>query len=340
MAVTLGVLGLGGWLGLRAWFGSRAQANQREVEAAFLAGDFLRARMFLEQAVQVNPRDLAARRALATFYERASPPLALERWREAVGLTPESDEARFGLANCALRLGDAATAREALAGVTEAGRATMEHQRLAAGLALLADDRPALERALARIAQLEPGDLRARFNLANLQHSSRDAPVAAIGRAALVALARGGPLAVRATIELMRPGQRAPAPDAEWDRLARELLQETAGRQPGRLALTGHLLVQPAPPAGDAAVLVRWLGELGMAREALGWLDGLKAELRDSPEVRTAHAALAAAARDWKRLQALVQDGAWGAVPADAVTLAFAAHVQREGVGVAHARAT
>ena len=77
-----------------------------------------------------------------------------------------------------------------------------------------------------------------------------------------------------------------------------------------------------------------------MAREALGWLDGLKAELRDSPEVRTAHAALAAAARDWKRLQALVQDGAWGAVPADAVTLAFAAHVQREGVGVAHARAT
>jgi hypothetical protein len=340
MAVVFVVLGLAGALGLHVWAGSRARANQREAEAAFLAGDFQRARMFLEQAVQVNPRDLAARRALAAFYERANPPLALERWREAVGLEPEKDEARFGLAGCALRLGDAAEAREALAGVSEAGRATLAHQRLAAGLALLTDDRAGLERALVRIAQLEPGDLRARFNLATLRHTSRDPPAAAAGRAELFALARGGPLAIRATIALMRPGLNSPAPEVEWDRLARELLPGAAQSGPGRLALAEHLFAQPAPEAGDAAELVRWLGELGLATKALGWIDGREPVVRDAPEVRRAHADVAGRARDWKRLHMLVQDGAWGTISADAVTLAFAARAQREGAGVARALAT
>ncbi len=341
--LAVAMLGVAGYWGLRRLVAARERSNQREAEAAFLAHDFQRTQLLLEQAVQVNPRNLDSRRALAEFYERANPPLALARWREAVVLEPESDEARLGLASCALRLGDLAVAREALAGVAASGRERVEYQRLAAGLALLSDDRAALEQALTRIAQLEPGDVRARFNLANLQHTSRDARTVATGRATLVALARGGPLAIRATVELMRPCFRAPLPaqtDAEWEKLAREIAPEAASSNVGRLALMRHALAQPAPTPGDAAVLIGWLGEIGLAREAFDWLDGFAAALRNATEVRTAHADLAARAHDWKRLQPLVQDGAWGNIPADVVTLAFAARAQHEGLGASHARVT
>ncbi len=338
-AAVLGLL-VAAYAGVVRWEAWSKHHNEQQAEAAFLEHDFQRTRLLLEQAVQVNPRDLDARRQLAEFYERADPTLALARWREAVVLEPERDEARFGLAGCALRLGEQAAAREALAGVSAPGRELIEYQRLAAGLALLTDDRAGLEHALARVAQLDPGDVRARFNLAALQFTSAAAPVAAAGRAVLVELARSGPLTIRATVELMRAGRRAPSAEPEWDRLAHEVAPELADSHVGRLALARHAQAQPAPVAGDAAVLVAWLGELGLAREVLAWLDGLDPAVRTAPAVMTAHADLAARAHDWRRLQPLVQDSAWGHVTADVVTLAFAARAQHEGPGSVHARAT
>ncbi|MEI6860665.1 MAG: tetratricopeptide repeat protein [Verrucomicrobiota bacterium] len=333
------VFALGAGLGLRHWVAVSERRNAREAEAAFLDHNFQRTQMLLEQAVQVNPRNLAARRSLAEFYERANPPLALARWREAVALEPERDEARLGLAGSSLRLGEVAAAREALSGVSAAGRDTAGYQRLAAGVALLADDRPGLEAALAHIAQLEPGDLRAQFNLAATQLGSPDSRIAATGRAALIGLARSGALTIRATLELMRAAGRTPSPEVAWGDLAREIGANFVGLA-GRLALVRHMQAQPAPQAGDVAALLGGMRELGLASEALVWLDGLDATLRAAPEVRTAQADSVAYLRDWRRLQPLVLDGAWGAAPTDAVTLAFAARVQHEGAGASRARAT
>ena len=213
-AVALAGLLAAGYWGVVRWIAWREKGILQKAETAFFEHDFRRAQLLLEQAVQVNPRNLDARRQLAEFYERFGSPLALARWQDAVALEPERDEARYALAGCALRLGQPLVAREALVGVSAPGREGLEFHRLAAGLALLADDRPTLEHHLAALAALEPGDARARFNLAALQLVSPDPATSAAGRAALVALARNGPLRIRATIELMRFASRTPQPEA------------------------------------------------------------------------------------------------------------------------------
>ncbi len=326
------------YVGIERWMSHADERNSQEAATAFFAHDFRRTELLLEQAVQVNPRNLETRRQLAEFYERANPPLALARWREAVALEPERDEVRYALAGCALRLNRPDIAREALLGVSAAGQGGLEFVRLAAGLALLVGDHVALEQNLTRMAQLEPDDLRSRFNLAALRLVSTDPATAAAARQVLVTLAQGGPLSIRATIELMRFAGRVTPPEAGWNRVAQEVLPAAAtANWP---ALLDHMLAQPDPLPTDAAALVSWMNDLGQGDQALAWLAKLDAKTQASPPVRQAQADGVARLGDWIQLQHLVGDGAWGPVSANIATLAFAAHVQHQGAGANHARDT
>jgi hypothetical protein len=337
--LALGLLGLAGDWGLARWTAWREQQNLANAETAFFAHDFARTRLLLEQAVQVNPRDLDARRQLAEFYGRFNLSLALDLWREAVVLEPERDAPRLALAACALQLNQPEIARETLAYVSAVGRDSLEFHRLEAGLAMLAADRPALVQELEAMTRLDPGGLRAQFDLAALQLVSPDPVAAAQGRAELVALARGGPLCIRATLELLRSAGRSPHPETEWNQLTHEVLPEVPVAADWML-LVQQMEEQPVPEPNDAAALINWMGETSLAREALVWFTTLEARDQAAPAVRQAQAGCAAHLHDWVLLQSLLSAGAWGAMPVDVVTLAFAARRQREGAHPDHARDT
>jgi hypothetical protein len=297
-------------------------------------GELRRAVLLLEQALQVNPQSVAARRAMAEFSDHLGLPAAIEQWRQVVEIGP-SDEARWRWAEAALRHGDLAVAREAILEVSAAGRNGLDHHRLSAALALARGERRAAERHLAAMLAIEPANPRFRFNLA--AHRLQDGVEVAAARAELERLAVAGPLRTRATLELMAEATRRWTASADPEAaLAARLLDGApavdlrARALPGRERLRAHLLAPPYPDAGDAAVVALWLRREEGPAEALAWLAGLPEEVQASPALVALAADCALAARDWGPLEAALRRGAWGPVSPALVGGAFRLRERRE----------
>ena len=329
--VAVGVVLVPRWLRAR---------SLRQAQSYLDENDYHRAQLVLEQAVQVNPRDFAARRMLVNFYARVSLPRALAGWRELLALEPGNEANHLGLAGVALRLGEKATAREALAGVGATGQAGAPYHRLAAALALAEGDQPNLARELAALGRLEPDNLRMQFNAAAAEVFSSDPVRVAAARARLEALARGGPLRLRATLQLLQFVPAGPG-ESGYAALAQRLLPGPAAPAPGDFtALLNQLKALPQPEPADAAEFVQWLCANGRAREALDWVATLEAATQGAEPVLAARVQAAASLRDWTALRGVLQAGAWGPMAGGVLDLAFRARAQRELLTVTPALAT
>ncbi len=335
LVVALGVVCVAA-AGVAVWTYVRG-AEQRNLAAAAAwaeRGELRRALLLLEQQVQVNPRSLAARRALAEFHDRLGLPPAIDQWRRVLELDP-SDESRWRLAEAALRHGDTPTARDAIVAVTAAGKRALEHQRLSAALALARGDRRAAERHLEAMAELEPDNPRFRFNLA--AHRLQDGIGVVAARAELESLAASGPLRARAMLELMvdAPRRWPNLADPEAALAARVLdrapgVSLHAAQSPGRPRLLAHLLAPPFPDDADAAAVALWLRRESGPAEALAWLGQLSEASRSSAVLIGVIAECALEARDWAHLEAALRRGAWGPVSPALVGGVFRLRERRE----------
>lgn len=297
-------------------------------------GEFRRALLLLEQTAQVNPRSVAARRALAEFSDHLGLPVAIDQWRRVVEVEP-TDGARWRWAEAAIRHGNLAAAREAILDVSAAGRSSLEHHRLSAALALARGDRRAAERHLAAMLALEPANPRLRFNLA--AHRLQDGVQVAAARAELERLAVQGPLRARATLELMAEATRRWTASADPEAaLAARLfdgapaLDLRARALPGRARLRDHVLAAPFPEAGDAAVVALWLRREEGPAAALAWMAQLPEAVQAAPALTAIAADCALAAGDWARLEAALRRGAWGPVSPALVGGVFRLRERRE----------
>lgn len=301
--------------------------NLRQIETFIATKDYRSAQLALEQAVQVHPKNVEARRRLADFFTQAGSPQALTVWRELVELQPDRDDDRIAWAGAALHFGALDAAREALDGVSANGRTLADYHRVAAGLALATGDKNGLAQELAALAQSDPASPRLKFNAAAIAMLSADPAESAAARATLFELARGEPLRIRATLALLRVAAvREGAKD--FGPLARQLLPEA--KTGGLEALVAHMQSQPKPEPNDAAPLAQWLIEYGMADDAARWLDALKPAVREALPVRRVRADCALALKDWTTLQAELLAGAWGPIPSNALELAFTAQRQHD----------
>lgn len=315
--------------------------ERRNLEAAreLAAGrDPRRAQLLLEQAVQVNPQSLRAQRALAEFLDRARSPDALARWKEVLRLAPGDDEVRLRVAGSALAQADVAAAKEALLAVSAGTAASAEYHRLAAALAMVEGDAPALEGHLVALAEAEPQNPRHRFNLAAQRLRSSNPQVVAAARGILESLARGDELRIRATLELMADAPRRwPGAADPLERLAGLIvvadqplaLQRSPTLLPGRADLLNHLFAQPNPAPADAAHLIDWIVSRREGPLALAWLDSQRPELAADPAVIAATAEAALQAGQWPRLRRLLEMGAWGPAPPEVISGAFALQARR-----------
>ena len=323
-----------------------AMRSLREAQEMMRQQDYRRAQLMLEQAVQTNPGDSETRRQLAKFYEEVGSARALPTWKTLAQLAPGDDANQLGLGLCAVRLGDLATAREAAEAVSAAGRGTVEYHQLAAGIALRAGNQAVLDSEIAELATLEPDNARAQFNHAAIQLTG-GSPAAADGaRKELVELARGKPLRIRATLELMRAAQREGTPFAA---LAEKILPARPGVSAfvawamaprGFFDLIVYMQSQENPEPEDAVVLADWLRRQGLAPEAAFWLGTLNASTLADPAVVSVRASCFVQTHDWRGLSNALRQGAWGRMSDDAVNLAMAARLQRDRGYADHARQT
>ena len=309
--------------------------------------DYQRAQLTLEQAVQVNPADLEARRELAQFYEEAGAPRSVGAWQDLVALDPANDDDRLSLAHCALIFGEMAAVEQALAGVSEAGHDKPFYHQLKAAVALQHSDLGALHHEIAELARLQPGDQRAQFNLAVVHLASAVAAERADAQQQLEGLARGEVMRIRATLELISLYVRQNSATA-YSRLAEVILPprhdgfvSVMGAAPrGLLDLVQQMEAQPNPAPEDAAALGEWLVRQGYPADAVLWLGTLKADVQSQHAVESAAAFALARIHDWPGVEKQVRNGSWGKITDDVAALAFAARVQRQRVRLDHAAVT
>lgn len=297
------------------------------------ARDYRSAQLTLEQAVQVNPENWKARRALAEFYTEMNLPRALTLWDELGREDPANDGYAMGQAGAALRQKRYDIVDQALARVSAEGRSQATYKRQRAALALMTGDRAGLSRQLEELSVLEPENLRMQFNTAAVAAQSTQLEEAEAARARLVELAQGEKLRIRATLQLLQLAAVQSDPAKAVGMAAANILKLRPGRGAGLFELAEHMKAQPSPTAADAAELIEWMARQDRAREAVLWSGGLPSETQKMPPVRKALAVCAVQMRDWVRLQEQLHAGVWGTMPDGLLELAFAARVQWDGAG-------
>jgi thioredoxin-like negative regulator of GroEL len=294
----------------------------------------------LEQAVQIYPDSMEAKRRLADFYERTGQRQALALWNEVVRLEPTNPQNLLGLAGTALRFGDWETCRAALGQMRPADKDSSDYYRIAAGLAMITRDNAGLEENLVALNRLNPADLRVQLSLALVHLRSAEGATAENARGTLVKLALTDAMRIRAIVELLGDvARRWPKPAVARVAALEDLARNLTPAVGPRLDITreldpierliGFAMDQPRVEPEDAVSLANWMILNGRAAAALEWIDRLPAKTRDSIMVMTVVAEAALRSQDWTRLHKLIQAGVWGAVPPGTVPRALAAREKR-----------
>lgn len=320
------------------------------IAGAFVASeDYRSAYLLLDQHVKDHPENLDARRLLAKVLEEYGPGQGLAEWEALVKVEPANPANHVGYITSALRVRQIAKLPDALATLQKLQPDSIDYHRLSAGLALLTGDGAVLRRSVEALAQAEPDNPKAQFNLAMLRLNSPVAADVTTARETLEKFARGDALRIRSALALVddapRRWPREKNPAKLYALLVRQLewgkspLDSPSGfmktgairlREPGLETLIEQLETQPEPTSEDVAALAQWLLKIGRTRDALVWLETLPAKTRQSPAALSGMAACAVGLEEWAKLEQLLAQGAWGPVPAEAVKYAFQARLLRE----------
>jgi len=349
LIVALGLVGVAGYfVGLPAW--RHWQNRQALAQAGVFAQkrDYRDLMLALRRATELAPGDMASWRAAADLLAEIGSPDTLIAREQLTRLAPGDMALRLALAEDALRFGRFDTVESTLSGLDAAARGNIAFHRLAAAVAM-AMGRPAdLNRELQAILAAEPGNLDARFTYAALRLWGPDAAASAAGEAELEKLLSEPPIRIRAAIELLSSSSRLGDPGKVTDVLTRILARFAPNAAPDFSAPTvpaWNTLIEglksaAAPVPSDAALVARWLAEIGRWPEALAWIDSLAPAVRGVPLVLDIAAEISAEHDELGRLDGLLRAGAWGDWPAGAQLLALASRVQVQHYGADHGRQT
>jgi thioredoxin-like negative regulator of GroEL len=337
LIAVIGGVGAGGYyLGVPAWRHWQNRRALSEAEVFAQARDYRSLMLALRRATELAPGDLATWQAASRILSEIGSPETLVAREELTQLAPQDMAMRLALAQDALRFGRLDTAEEALSGLDAAARQDVAFHRLAAALAMTMGRTAEVDKELQAILAAEPNNPDARFTYAALRLWSPDPNVSAGGESDLEKLLDEPKVRVRAAIELLSSESRLGGPGEITQVLVRLLARFapkaapdfTAPAVPGWAALVDGIKAAAAGVPDDAALVARWLANIGRWPEALAWVDALPAPIRNAQIVADITAEIAADHDELARLARLLRENAWGPWPENAQILALATRVQ------------
>lgn len=338
----------GGWYAYRpavnrykAWKQRNALAQAKD----FLAQkDYPNAKLAIDVALATGPGNPDAFRLAADMLDSVGSPRALPLRRRLVQVDPGSAEARAALVESALRFRDFNAARDALSEMTPEQANHPAALKAALGYATATNNKPVADALFDRLQQLEPDNQNLKVMHALLRLQNPRPAVEAAARSELEELARDPRNTLFIRRRLMADAMaRRDYPEAKRqaalvlaepkatleDRLHQANLALNVDGRPFAEIFAG-LAPQARANAADAAEFGRWLLIVGRPVEAEAWIAELPAALQQEAGVAAVRADALAEQKNWDRLQAAIQAGAWGSVGQDTVSLAFATRIAAE----------
>jgi Flp pilus assembly protein TadD len=276
-------------------------------------------------ALRMNPSDVDLNRKMAIRLEMMRSRKAIDFRRRVVELQPDSVEDHLALANTALRMGDAAAAKEALANVPDEGKNTTAWHEAATKLAVQTQQLGVAEAELAKAVQLNPENELNQLNLAILRLNSLETNVRNGARKMLEGFSEKKEFQRAASRALLTESVR----EKVWPRalVFAQRLRTAPGATLGDalpyLALlrdlkrveAGWLLAQlkiecSADPA-RASQLISWMNRNGLAQQALEWIQQLPGDLILKPPMPVAIAESYDMLGQWIMVKTMAEGSDW-----------------------------
>ena len=314
----------GGWHFFQGW---QAHRLTNRAAAYLSAGDFKSAILTARHAFQLGPENAAPARIVAEAAERSGDRAALDWWRKALELEPDSSEDALAVVRCALQMGDLATAEKTLSHFSERAKQTAAYHAAAAQFAQATKNMGEAEQHWAKAVELAPNDKSYQLQLAACRLASPDLAQRQSARATLESLRhdeKWGAPAIRALIldgvarhqdaeqlrDLSKELQSIPGAIFADRMLYLEILREL--RDPEFTEnLTKIEKEAPSRPS-ELATLLSWMNKNQMSLLAIDFVKGLPNELASKWPVPVAVADSYARLGDWSALEQLTRNASWG----------------------------
>jgi predicted Zn-dependent protease len=325
--IALLLFGYVSYRGYEVW----KQSHGISMAKTYLAkGDLRTAMLALQQVIETNPRNLEGSRMMAQVLEAQNSPNTLStalQWRQHVIEIDPSNEDRLALAQTAILAKDYLTASNALASVEDAGKKTAAYHNLAGMAAIIAGKLTEAEEHFSEAIRIDPSDQPAQMNLAVIRLNYTNALDMAEARISLQRLAgsTNGTLCVQALRVLIADAFRFTNSSTALE-YSKELLQQTNSiytdkllrldvlRRFAKSEFTPTFAAYKADAVNDpvkAADLATWQMVNFPETNALVWMRQLPIEVRTNQALDVLTAECLLRLRDWRGLQAAIQQQKW-----------------------------
>jgi hypothetical protein len=295
--------------------------------AAYLSGgDVKAAALSARRAVQMNPANVEAARAMAQIADRAGDRTALEWWRKVLDLQPHDAEDALALVRAALRVKDLATAERTLDGLDEAAKRTAGYHAACGQLAEMKKNPVQAEQHWAKANEIAPDNTLYQFQLALVRLETNDQSKRESAREVLDHLRADPKQRAAATRTLILDGMARHEETHRLQLLASELQSypealfsdrllylETLRQlhDPGFAEYLKKLEQDAASNPADLASLLSWMSSNETATAAVEFGKTLSAESVGKWPVSSALAACYASLKDWPGLERLARNAEW-----------------------------
>ncbi len=314
------------WFGVRYYGEFKEQRRMVQARNFFEAGKYRDAHLTAQLILRANPQNVEACRIMAELTERARDPSTLAWRRQVAQLSPTLDN-QLTLAAAAMLFERPPypLARQTLDSIQTAGQTNAAFHVIAAQVAIKLNQTAEAQAHYEQAIKLEPDKETHRLNLAVLRLQADDPAIVAGARATLEQFRehpRLGAFALRSLIgesldkkererALQFSNQLLAQPQAAIaDRVQHLNILHTAG-DPGFAEFLANL--QHEASTNELAVfqLANWMTGRGMAEEALGWIEGLPADLQTRQPVPKAVVEGLLARKDWPKLESVLNGQQW-----------------------------
>ena len=344
---VLGVVAAFGWREYRKVRQHRLVAQARELIGK---KEYQNALDTAQRALALNPRNIAANRALLELTEAADSKEALYWHRVIVQLEPGVAANQLALADCALRHNEPVLAEQTLAQVGEEGRKTAAFHDDSGRLLLFGNQNAEAEKHFAEAVKLEPANEAYQLHLAAAHMQSESTEIRNAARAIIeryLPHPKLGRVAARLLLDhffrtkewekaLLLSKQIQGAPDAVFGDRMLYLGLLRRFQQPQFHSYLANLQEQAAGSPDNVSTLISWLSGNNLVLLAVEWGKRLPPEIATKMPVPLAMGECYALQHNWAALKTLVTNTQWEG--AEFLRLAFLGRVQRETGDVASSR--